>query len=49
MNMDSDFQTIAALVVVAVTAVWFVARAFGRRRKPGCGSDCGCASEKLKR
>ncbi len=37
------------LVIAAVTAavVYFVWHSLGRKRKsgPGCGGDCGCASE----
>jgi len=47
--MSSDFQTIAALVVVAITATWLVARAIAKRRKPGCGGDCSCPTQELKR
>jgi hypothetical protein len=47
--MSTDFQTIAALVVVAIAVGWLVARAFAKRRDPGCGGGCGCPSEKLKR
>jgi hypothetical protein len=47
--MTSSFQTIAALVVVAVVATWLVARALAKRKNPGCGGDCGCPTDKLKR
>lgn len=47
--MSSDFQTIAALVVVAVTIAWFVARAIGKRKDPGCGSDCGAVSPAMRK
>jgi hypothetical protein len=47
--MPADFQTIAALVVVAVTATWMIARAVSRRRKPGCGGECSCPTQELKR
>jgi hypothetical protein len=47
--MSSDFQTIAALVVVALTATWLIARTVAKRRKPGCGGDCGCPTRELKR
>ena len=32
--MTTDFQTIAALVIVAITATWLVARAISKRRSP---------------
>ncbi|MBL9211816.1 MAG: FeoB-associated Cys-rich membrane protein [Opitutaceae bacterium] len=47
--MSSQFQTIAALVVVALAVTWLVARAVRKRRQPGCGGDCGCPSRELKR
>ncbi|MGH7956628.1 MAG: hypothetical protein ACREH8_06420 [Opitutaceae bacterium] len=47
--MTADFQTIAALVVVAITATWMVARAIAKGRKPGCGGDCACPTQELKR
>ncbi|HUR58685.1 MAG TPA: FeoB-associated Cys-rich membrane protein [Opitutaceae bacterium] len=47
--MSPAFQTIAALVVVALAATWLVARAVAHRRKPGCGGDCACPTEELKR
>jgi hypothetical protein len=43
--MTTDFQTIAALVVVAITAAWMIARALSKRRKPGCGGGCACPSQ----
>jgi len=46
--MSSNFQTIAALFVVAVAAGWFVARALVKRKNPGCGGECGCDSSELK-
>lgn len=46
--MSPDFQTIAALVVVAVAATWLIARALAKRKNPGCGGDCGCATTELK-
>jgi hypothetical protein len=47
--MSAEFQTIAALVIVALTATWLITRAVIRRRKPGCGGDCGCPTRELKR
>ncbi|HXN34777.1 MAG TPA: FeoB-associated Cys-rich membrane protein [Opitutaceae bacterium] len=41
-------QTLAALLAVAVAAAWLVLRAFAKGRKPGCGGDCGCASQDLR-
>jgi hypothetical protein len=47
--MSAEFQTIAALVVVALTAAWLIARVVGKRRNHGCGSDCGAVSPEMKR
>jgi hypothetical protein len=47
--MNADFQTIAAIVVVAITATWMIVRAMRKRSKPGCGGDCGCPTQELKR
>lgn len=46
--MPAEFQTIAALVVVAIAATSLIVRAFAKRKNPGCGGDCGCASTALK-
>ncbi len=47
--MSAEVQTIAALAVVALAAGWLIARALAKRRSSGCGGECGCPSEKLKR
>ncbi len=47
--MSAEFQSIAALLIVALAATWLIARAVRQRKKPGCGGDCGCPTEKLKR
>jgi hypothetical protein len=47
--VSSNFQSIAALVVVALTVTWLIARMVAKRRKPGCGGDCGCPTQELKR
>jgi hypothetical protein len=46
--MNAPLQTILALVVVAIAATWLVARAFVKRKQPGCGGGCGCPSPELK-
>ena len=46
--MSADFQTIAALVVVAIAVTWLIVRAVAKRRNPGCGGDCGCEAVELK-
>lgn len=47
--MSAEIQTIAALAIVALAAGWLIARAVAKRRSSGCGGECGCPSEKLKR
>ncbi len=47
--MNSDWQTWAALAVVAITAVLYVRRVLGKRKKRSggsCGGDCGCDKNK---
>lgn len=46
--MTSDFQTVAALVVVAIAAAWLALRLVARKKKSGCGGDCGCPTSELK-
>jgi len=46
--MNAQVQTFAALAIVAAAAVCLVVRAIRKRRKPGCGGDCGCAAEDLR-
>lgn len=41
--MNENWQSLAALAIVLVTAALFIARAAKKRRKPGCGGGCGCA------
>jgi hypothetical protein len=47
--MSADFQTYAALVVVAVAATWLILRAIAKRKSPGCGTDCGAVSPEIRR
>jgi len=47
--MTPEIQTLAALAVVAVAATWLVLRALAKRKSPGCGGDCGCPHQELKR
>ena len=39
--MNSTFQTIAALLIVAVAASGLIWRSVAKRKKPGCGGGCG--------
>jgi hypothetical protein len=48
--MNSNLQTIAALLIVALVVVAFVVRAIVRRRNPGCGGgDCGAISPEMRK
>lgn len=47
--MSAEAQTIAALAIVAFAAGWLILRVLAKRRSSGCGGECGCPSEKLKR
>ena len=46
--MSPAFQTILALLAVAVAATWLVLRALAKKKNPGCGGDCGCESSAAK-
>jgi hypothetical protein len=48
--MSSDFQTVAALVVVAVTMVALLWRAVAKRRRGSCGGgECGAISPDVRK
>ncbi len=40
--MSPEVQTLVALAVVAVAAIWLALRALAKRRSPGCGHDRAC-------
>ncbi len=46
--MFANLQTPLALLVVAVTLALLVRSAWKKRRKPGCGGDCGCSTTDFK-
>ena len=46
--MTAEFQTIAALAIVAAAATWLILRAIAKRKQPGCGGDCGCPASEIK-
>jgi hypothetical protein len=46
--MSPEAQTVVALALVALATGWLVLRALAKRRRPGCGSDCGCPTDELK-
>jgi len=43
-----NWQTPLALLVVAVTLGLLLRGAWKKRRKPGCGGDCGCPADDFK-
>jgi len=47
--MSADVQQLLALGIVALAAIGLVVRQRIRRKKPGCGGECACPSEKLRR
>lgn len=47
--MTDNLQTFLALLVVAVTAALLLRGAWKKRRKPGCGGDCGCPADDFKK
>lgn len=46
--MAPDWQTFAALFVVALACVYLLLTLLRKRKSPGCGSDCGCPSDQFK-
>ena len=46
--MISNWQTPLALVVVLVAAGLILRSALKKRKTPGCGSGCGCPTDKFK-
>jgi len=46
--MSPQFQTVAALAIVAIAASALAWRSFAKKKKPGCGSDCACPTDELK-
>lgn len=47
-TMGSQLQSYAALGIVLVAVVWLAWYYLGGKKKPGCGGDCGCATDKFK-
>jgi len=43
-----NWQTPLALLVVAITLALLIRGAWKKRRKPGCGGDCGCPTNDFK-
>ena len=46
--MSPEIQTYVALAIVAVAVIGLGRHFFGKRKKPGCGGDCGCSANDLK-
>jgi hypothetical protein len=47
--MNSEWQTWAALIVVAIAAVLLVRSALRKRKNPGCGGGCACPTDDFKK
>jgi hypothetical protein len=48
--LSSTLQTIIALAIVALAAALLLRSWFGKRRKPGCGSEsCSAVSPEIKK
>jgi hypothetical protein len=48
--MSPSLQTIIALAIVALAAALLLRSWFGKRRKPGCGSEsCSSVSPEIKK
>lgn len=46
--MSPALQSLLALLVVAAAAAGLLWRTFHRKRRAGCGGDCGCPAGDLK-
>ena len=46
--MNASVQTFLALLIVAIATTWLIVRALAKKKSPGCGNDCGCATDDLK-
>jgi len=46
--MNTQLQTIAALLIVAIACVLLVRSALKKRKNPGCGGECGCPTNDFK-
>lgn len=48
--MTPAVQSIIALAIVALAAIWLVRRSFAKKKAGGCGSDCGsgCPTSEVK-
>jgi hypothetical protein len=47
--MSSQIQTLIALGLVALAAVFLLRSWFRKKKSPGCGSDCGAVSPEVKK
>lgn len=47
--MNPAVQTIVALAVVAVAAIWLLIRALRHDASHGCGGECGAVSPEVKK
>jgi hypothetical protein len=47
--MSSSTQTVIALGLVILAALYLVRTAIRKRRSPGCGDSCGAVSPEVKK
>jgi MYXO-CTERM domain-containing protein len=47
--VSPSLQTILALALVALAAIWLVRRSLAKKKNCGCGDDCGAISPELKK
>lgn len=47
--MSPTLQTVLALVIVGLAAMWLVRRVLARRSQGSCGPTCGAVSPEAKR
>jgi hypothetical protein len=46
--MTTGLQAHLALFIVVIAAAGLIWRPLARRKRPGCGGDCGCRTDDFK-
>ncbi len=47
--MSAEWQTVIALGLVALAALYLLRSALKKRKETGCGGDCGAVSPEIKK
>jgi len=47
--MSSSLQTVIAFALVALAAAYLIYAGLKKRRRPGCGDDCGAVSPEVRK